>query len=132
ESGWSLKGIPQLIKDWCVSVGNLRAWPLEANRADSDISPTLKLTQVSPEEQRYSMNDQLEERSASFVQETIDWPSWKNSVPMTVDGSNVAARRYLASVDYHDNRKALIDAIVRRFVALYREWYDQLRISDLQ
>ncbi|MCC7277293.1 MAG: DUF262 domain-containing protein [Chromatiaceae bacterium] len=132
ESGWSLKGIPTLIKDWCVSVGNLRAWPLEANRADSDISPTLKLTQVSPEEGRYSMNNEREERKASFVDETLDWPLWQKSVPMAVGGSNVADRRYLALVQYHDYRKALIIAIVLRFVALYREWYDQLKISDLQ
>ena len=78
------------------------------------------------------MNNEREERKASFVDETLDWPLWQKSVPMAVGGSNVADRRYLALVQYHDYRKALIIAIVLRFVALYREWYDQLKISDLQ
>lgn len=67
ESGNARRNIPQVIWDWCGSIGNLRAWPLEANRSDSDTSPTLKLTLVSPEEQRYSMKDGRAERSASFV-----------------------------------------------------------------
>jgi hypothetical protein len=48
------------------------------------------------------------------------------------DEEEVENRRYLALTDYRDNQKALITAIVLRFVALYREWYEQLRVSDLQ
>lgn len=50
---------------------------------------------------------------------------------MTNNGHEVADRRYLASSNYHDYRKALIKAIVFRFIALYREWYDEMRIADL-
>lgn len=131
ESGGSRHNIPQVIWDWCSSIGNLRAWPLEANRSDSDTSPTLKLTQVSSEEQRYSMFSGTDEQKASFVG-AVDWPHWQNSVPMTDDGIRVENRRYLASSNYHEFRKALIAAIVRRFIALYEEWYVGLRIEELQ
>ena len=131
ETGYSRKKIPQVIWDWCGSIGNLRAWPLEANRADSDTSPTIKLVKVSEEEKRYSMQSGEDEREASFVQEGLDWPSWQDSVPMTED-DQVKDRRYLASAEYHKYRRALIMAIVRRFIALYREWYEELRLKDLQ
>lgn len=131
ESGGARHNIPQVIWDWCSSIGNLRAWPLEANRSDSDTSPTLKLTQVSPEERRYAMNIGADERAASFVG-NVDWPHWQNSVPITDDGISVKNRRYLASPDYHVHRKALIMAIVHRFVALYCEWYSALNISELE
>lgn len=77
------------------------------------------------------MSDGKSERKASFVQENLDWPHWKDCVPMTNNGHEVADRRYLASSNYHDYRKALIKAIVFRFIALYREWYDEMRIADL-
>lgn len=132
ESGSSRRNIPLVIWHWCSSIGNLRAWPLEANRSDSDTSPTLKLTQVSAEEVRYSMKTDSDERLASFVRDDLDWPHWQNSVPMTPNGQSVKDRRYLTSANFHYNRKALIMAIVLRFVALYSEWYEELKISELQ
>lgn len=131
ESGNSRKNIPQVIWDWCGSIGNLRAWPLEANRSDGDADPVNKLTNASVEDERYSIRDGNEIREASFVQENLDWLFWKTSVPVDNKGQ-VINRRYLALTDYHDNRKALITAIVLRFVALYRDWYEELRVSDLQ
>lgn len=131
ESGGSRRNIPQVIWDWCGSIGNLRAIPLEANRSDSDTSPTIKLDEVSAEAMRYYMNNGAEERQASFVEETTEWPWWKKSVPLN-EGKQLENSRYLASAEYHECRKALIIAIVLRFIALYREWYKELKIEDLQ
>lgn len=131
DSGSSRRNIPNVLWDWCGSIGNLRAWPLEANRSDSDISPTLKLGNPSLEECRYGIKDGPNGRAASFVQENIDWPHWQKCVPMADNGEDVIDRRYLASSSFHDYRQALIKAIVLRFVALYREWYDEMRIADL-
>ncbi|WP_295441877.1 DUF262 domain-containing protein [uncultured Thiodictyon sp.] len=133
EAGYALRNIPPVILDWCGSIGNLRAWPLELNRADRDISPTLKLTEIWAEETRYWMVADPDKRAASFVREkkrNPDWPLWKNSVPMNAD--NVAHHRYLALPEYHEYRRDLVKAIVWRFVALYREWYDKLKIGELQ
>jgi hypothetical protein len=33
------KHIPGIIRKWHHSIGNLRSWPLELNRADQDCSP---------------------------------------------------------------------------------------------
>ncbi|WP_215862763.1 DUF262 domain-containing protein [Acidithiobacillus concretivorus] len=132
DAGNSRRNIPQVIWDWHGSIGNLRAWPLEANRADSDISPTLKLKSVNADDKRYSVNNGHEKRNASFVQENAEWEHWQNSVPMSDDGKYIEDKRYLALAKYHDNRKDLIKAIVARFVSLYRVWYDELRIGDLQ
>ena len=129
ESGNSRRRIPQVIWDWCGSIGNLRAWPLEANRSDSDISPTLKLNVVNAEEKRYSMTVSEEVRSASFI-DNNNWEHWKICVPMN-ENEQVLECSYLAKREYHDYRKALMQAIASRFVAIYREWYDKLNISDL-
>ena len=55
RGGGTLHRLPAVISDWVCSIGNLRAWPLEANRSDSDTSPSQKLDEVSPEELRYEM-----------------------------------------------------------------------------
>lgn len=123
DSGNSLRNIPCIIKDWHNSIGNLRAWPLELNRSYGDTSPINKLTHAGNDEIRYSMYDSEQVRSASFIHD--DWQWWEKSV---LDGYD---RHYLSSSKYHDARCALIRAIVVRLVALYREWYETLRINEL-
>lgn len=125
DNGNSLRNIPQLIRDWHGSIGNLRAWPLEANRADSDISPAMKLKEINEVEKRYSMTCQQHKHKASFVKKE-DWEWWQKSVP------DDEKRDYLKSKEYHVARQALIMAIITRFNALYREWYESLKLSDLQ
>jgi hypothetical protein len=131
ESGNSRRNIPQVIWDWCGSIGNLRAWPLEANRSDGDANPVNKLSSATEEEKRYSIHNGVDDRKASFVQEELDWPWWQDSVPID-DKGEVDNRRYLAMMNYRNNHKALITAIVSRFFALYREWYEELKLSNLQ
>ena len=130
DTGGSRRSIPAVIWDWFGSIGNFRAWPLEANRSDRDINPSLKLEEINEEEQRYGITDGPTKRAASFVHEELDWPLWEKCVPMTDDG-RVEDGRYLAKSDYHEYRQALVKAIVRRFIELYRSWYDALRIADL-
>ncbi len=132
DAGNPRRNIPQVIWDWHGSIGNLRAWPLEANRADSDVSPAQKLKLVNRDDRRYDVTSEEIKRKASFVQENTEWVCWQNSVPMSNNDSCISNKGYLSSKEYHENRKALIKAIVLRFVALYRAWYDELKIGDLQ
>ncbi|RKT38055.1 DUF262 domain-containing protein [Thiocapsa rosea] len=131
SNGGVLHNLPSVIRDWVLSIGNLRAWPLEANRSDSDTSPSQKLSEVSQEEDRYGMRVASEIRSASFVEETKQWSKWEKSVPIGND-NRVEQRRYLVMGEYRDYHKAVVMAIVMRFVALYGEWYQELEIDKLQ
>jgi hypothetical protein len=106
------KKIPQLIKDWHGSIGNFRAWPLELNRSDSDSAPSSKL-------------QDNQHRIASVINDDI-WYFWGNSTPSSDFPAN-----YLAKDDYHKQRVALVEAIIRRFVTLYEEWYRTLKIGEL-
>jgi hypothetical protein len=130
-----LWGIPQSVKDWGGSIGNLRAWPLEANRSDSDTSPKKKLTTVSAEEKRYGISTKVDKMRDSFVASDDFEKYWANAVPIEDDSGEVVSQsRYLSNDyagEYDDNRVAAITAIVLRFNALYRNWYEELRISDL-
>lgn len=125
EGGGSKHGLPKLIKDWHHSIGNLRAWPLGANRADGYTSPSHKLDKVSQEEKLYAgIQNGKDKRVVSFISES-DWEScWKVCVP---EDENL--HYYLSDKKYHVMRKALVTAIVRRLIAIYREWYDTVYIA---
>ena len=87
----SRRNVPQSVKDWGNSIGNLRAWPLEANRADGDIPPKIKLTDTSSEEKRYGISTGQDERAASFVVDNLDWPHWEAAVPTKENDGEVCA-----------------------------------------
>lgn len=132
-------GIPQSARDWISSIGNLRAWPLEANRSDGNTPPIHKLGRILGEDDSYGFKDSSDLRKASFIFDEIDWPHWKNSVPIERDG-NISETSYLSNkhvgeeewqVDYSKNRISLITAIVTRFLAIYENWYREMRIGDL-
>ena len=129
DKGNSQRNIPNIIWDWHGSMGNFRAWPLEANRADSDTSPAKKFNEVSEIERHYDMRTPEDKRRASFVHDD-DWIHWQKSVPDADD----FPRQYLARPS--DNgcgacRQELVHAITIRFVALYREWYESLEVGAL-
>lgn len=134
DSGSSRRKIPPIVWDWHQSIGNLRAWPLEANRSDGDTSPRIKLSTVGPAEQRYGISDPSTKCAASFVDFPGDeWDDdWCKSVPAKVE-SGERPLRYLAIPDDIGGpaRQALIRAITSRFTRLYRHWYEALRIGDL-
>ena len=125
EGGNSLKGLPPLIREWHHSIGNLRVWPLEINRADGDSTPDLKFDGADLIERRYRLTGRRDKLDASFLHED-DLALWEQSLPQGVD------RWYLKQPDSHDMRRALVSAIVGRFTAIYREWYRTLRLADLQ
>jgi hypothetical protein len=130
DNGGGLRNIPQIIREWHGSIGNLRAWPLELNRSDGDLSPRIKLTDSSHEdeevEKSYGLSGERAKKSASFIHRE-DWVHWKGCVP-----KEEHQRNYLAHADnYGTCRQELIRAVTTRFVALYREWYDTLEIKSL-
>jgi len=116
--------IPPIIKDWHKSIGNLRAWPMEANRADGEDPPRKKLS--GEREILGNIIEEFQIREASFVGD--EWPQWENSTP----DQDWFHENYLAKPeDYPSCRGALIQIITNRWVALYREWYDTLLINEL-
>ncbi|MCX6627629.1 MAG: DUF262 domain-containing protein [Candidatus Solibacter sp.] len=124
ENRWS---IPQVLKVWHGTIGNLRVWPLEANRADQAISPAMKLKRVWPEENKYQITTPEAVREASFISDA-QYALWVESVPE--DGP----QQYLSNngqEEYHEHRINLLKAIVCRVEALYQHWYDELRIGRL-
>lgn len=125
DGGNTLRGIPQVIKDWHGSIGNLRAWPLEINRSDGDSTPELKLDSVASIERRYGLTKQKHKLEASFV-DNDEMACWQESLPAHSD------KWYLKAPGAHDERSALVRVIVGRFNRIYREWYKTLRLADLQ
>jgi hypothetical protein len=122
------QNIPRIIRDWHGSIGNLRAWPLDANRSDAQTAPRYKLAEVSDATVAYGMKSPDQLRAASFIPEG-DWDHWRDSTP---DEGKSFPDRYLAlPKEYGDCRKALMKAITNRMLALYTEWYVQLKIGAL-
>lgn len=119
--------IPGLIREWHQSIGNLRCWPFDLNRADQNCAPIDKLgDDIDIEENlhNYGFQDAANLRIASFIDDSDDWQHWQHSVPDDCTGN------YLASDQYHENRVALIKAICNRFGRLYRTWYEELAIGS--
>lgn len=132
DSGSSLRMIPRIVWAWHGSIGNFRAWPLELNRADGDISPRQKFSDDDRvRKTRYDMKDAQADCDASFVGDQSDGlDEWHNSVPEAVENGN-QNKRYLALDEHGQARQALVRAITHRFTKLYRHWYAGLRICDL-
>jgi len=117
--------IPQIIKDWHSTMGNFRAWPFDINRSDHASAPREKFGVINPmEEERYGLSDPQDKRSKSFVGDEAEWVLWQESAPLApVDG------KYLSRETEH--RQTLVKAITSRFVRIYAEWYNSLRLDDL-
>ncbi len=122
-------GIPQSVKDWGNSIGNLRAWPLEANRSDGDAVPSIKLDgNPSAEEKRYKIGTGRRKRQASFVDDSHWERHWKSAVP------DDTAKNYLsnsADSSTHQYRISAVTGMMDRFLALYSHWYEELKLKNL-
>lgn len=119
--------IPQIIKDWHSTMGNFRAWPFDINRADGDDIPQAKFGNVSiMERERYGLSSPEQKRQLSFIDDNLDWKYWQASAP-----HDCREGRYLSRATSATYRQALIRGITTRFVAIYREWYDNVGIADL-
>lgn len=122
RNGGTLRGLPAIITDWHNSIGNLRAWPLEANRSDSDAAPTVKLKTASPVEGNYGITN-ANKCKASFIDADEYDKYWSLCNP--ADGKKLNDATTFAA------RQALVNAMVLRFLAIYRRWYDDLKLSTL-
>lgn len=123
------KNVPRRIKAWHSSIGNLRAWPLQANRGDGASSPSKKLSSAAALETLrpfgITASDHL--LDASFV-DRDDLAHFERSTPD--EDSSVPG--YLGKPsEFGEQRKSLVRAIVGRWLRLYRFWYETLRIEDL-
>lgn len=123
RNGGTLQGLPQIIKDWHNSIGNLRAWPLEANRSDGDAAPSIKLKTASPEEAKYGITD-ANKCEASFIPPKDFSRHWSLCDP-------AHGKKLNDSDNTFPERQALVNAMVWRFLAIYRQWYDDLKLSTL-
>ncbi len=122
QNGRTLYNLPQVIKDWHNSIGNLRAWPLEANRSDGDTPPSIKLANASPEELTYAITD-TNKLNASFITKEQYQNYWSYCGPEKDER--------LSNEDTFEQRKALVNAIVRRFLDIYSKWFNDLRLEEL-
>ena len=124
----SRRDVPQIIRDWHGSIGNLRAWPLDANRSDAETSPRVKLEEVSAATRAYGMGTTEDLCTASFIPKG-DLQFWRDCTP---NPAFPFPDRYLALAKEHGEcRKALIKSITSRVLALYTEWYEQSKIGSL-
>ncbi len=132
EQGGSRRNIAPILWDWHASIGNLRAWPLEANRADQDSSPEAKLSHTSSTTERYAMPDAQAQCAASGIAyQGPGWQDWCDCVPAGVAEGTLPAY-YLADPEHGGQaRQALVRAITGRLCGLYRQWYEGLRIAAL-
>jgi hypothetical protein len=119
--------IPQIIKDWHSCIGNLRAWPLEANRGDGEAPPRQKFEQCTGLE-AYGISKASDARAASFVTEGEHYEAWCRSAP---DGDQFPDRYLNLTTQYGECRRPLVTAIVERWLAMYQEWYATLGINSL-
>lgn len=118
--------ILRIVRDWHGSIGNFRAWPFDANRADAESVPARKLDGDPDEVLRsYGLRNAADKRSASFVSED-QWPNWQRSTP-----TGDFPPRYLSMGPYGDCRIALVRALTSRTIALYKGWYDSLKVEML-
>ena len=124
--------MPPLITAWHSTIGNLRAWPSEINRAQHDLVPSQKLHHPNEQEKNsYGLLSARDLMKASAISQAQDWD---DSYPNTYEW---VPSYYLRNGDvekhkqWQPNRQALIRAITFRYVDLYSRWHQELRISQL-
>jgi hypothetical protein len=113
KSEWGL----YLVKDWQSTIANLRLWPLELNRSDSNHLPTYKFHYLNNKDSLESHGIQAQEdlfrRSAIDLAESQLW------------------------LDLGDNPKDkgqaqnILNALLKRLTFMYRDWYESLGIAEL-
>ena len=117
--------IPRIIRDWHGKMGNVRAWPFDINRSDGESTPQAKFDNISAlERERYGFCSPEQKRELSFIAD--DWPDWRDSAPSICDDG-----KYLSREENVGYRQTLVRAMTVRFVAIYREWYDNVGIAEL-
>ena len=121
--------VPQIIREWQSSVGNLRAWPAELNRSDGATKPIEKLCEPEPSEKSrlikvYRLHSLADRLNASGVTED-ELEQWREACPTDV------ASNYLTQPENSDKRLAVLRVITARWIRLYENWFNELRIGEL-
>jgi len=111
-------GVDRALKDWHSSIGNLRVWPLELNRSDSDTDPSEKLGKLDPEGnsfyETYELATAHDIREASFITDAQGWCSISKNTDVRKGA----------------DAKRIRKAIVARAVEMYRHWFENLRLRE--
>ncbi len=124
------KNVPDMIRAWHSSIGNLRVWPFQANRGDGDSPPRVKLA-TKPYLQAFHIHTPGDLLDASFLEEGDELDHWHGSTPRGGENDWFPAG-YLGDGDsYGSHRPALLRAILGRLLRVYTAWYDTLLIDDL-
>lgn len=125
--------MPSAIRDWHRSIGNLRAWPLELNRADQKDAPAKKLLKAKGGDEldanNFGLVDGAAMRAASFICEDQQWINWTGCVP---DESRFHQRYLAIYPEFKDEGNALVNAVTSRFCAIYTHWFEHLALGELQ
>ena len=126
HDGRGLRGsIPELVRAWVNTSGNLRAWPMEANRSKRDARVLEE--KLDP----YDLyNPQLVAR-ASFAR-CKRWRDLENATPGTEERREFwGVHRNSKEMPKGRHYRLFVEAVVERTVDLYRHWYEMLRIGEL-
>jgi hypothetical protein len=121
--------VPQVIREWQSSIGNLRAWPAELNRSDRAIRPAEKLCGTTSDEYSrevtvYNLYSPKSRLDASAVTDE-ELQLWSEACPEGVRAN------YLADPENNDKRFKVLQVITGRWVRLYQNWFEELRIAEL-
>ena len=129
ETYGHVNSLPRLIRESFTSIGNLRVWPLEANRAVGADCPAKKLNEPISQERAdpYSLLDGAQIRFASQIAED-DWKLWKATTP----NRDAFPHNFLAKSNGDQLcRPNFVRAVSSRWIKLYSEWHTELRIGRL-
>ena len=117
--------VPDALREWQASTGNMRAWPAELNRSDGATRPEDKLSKPGDREATvYGLHcrDDILEKSAITEEE---YRLWCEACPDGVQSN------YLAQREHASMHLKLLQAITARWVRLYETWFNELRLRDL-
>lgn len=95
--------VPENVRHWTWTIGNLRALSLEDNRSDGN--------QMPPAERLATVKEN------SFIKEN-DWEYWNKITDRIYDGQNKEIKIYLS-------------AVINRLCNIYEEWYTICGIEQL-
>jgi hypothetical protein len=105
------------LKEWHSSIGNLRIWPMELNRSDSDAVPRAKLSKPdaanNPLFQRYELETGADILRASFIDGNDGFVEIDEECDIKKKGDIQKIRH----------------SILMRMLSLYQHWFDELRLA---
>ncbi|MFD2265223.1 DUF262 domain-containing protein [Lacibacterium aquatile] len=115
------------VKEMQNCIGNLRVWPMELNRQDGETHAVIKLDFNGERDwpDRFNVRSTADILAASSVSEE-ERDFWDQAYP-----GPTAPVGYLGQAKYSGYEKPLLRAICTRWIRLYEEWYDGLKIGVL-